>query len=52
MLKYEIDGKGCVIYSPGKRFVLLYRIAWLSELTPWQLAFVLSLDMQQMKERG
>jgi len=51
MLKYEIDGKGYVIYSPEKGSFSCIELHGFSELTPWQLAFVLSLDMQQMKEQ-
>ena len=48
MLKYEIDGRGYVIYSPEKDSWSCIELHSFSELTPWQLAFVLSLDMRQM----
>ena len=51
MLKYEIDGRGYVIYSPEKDSWSCIELHSFSELTPWQLAFVLSLDMRQMKEQ-
>lgn len=51
MLKYEIDDRGYVIYSPEKGSFSCIELHGFSELTPWQLAFVLSLDMQQMKEQ-
>ena len=51
MLRYEIGGRGYVIYSPKKDVLSCIELHGFSELTPWQLAFVLSLDMQQMKEQ-
>ena len=51
MLRYEIDGRGYVIYSPEKDSFSCIELHGFSELTPWQLAFVLSLDMRQMKEQ-
>ena len=51
MLRYEIGGRGYVVYSPEKDALSCIELHGFSELTPWQLAFVLSLDMQQMKEQ-
>ena len=51
MLKYEIDDRGYAIYSPEKGSFSCIELHGFSELTPWQLAFLLSLDMQQMKEQ-
>ncbi len=51
MLRYEIGGRGYVVYSPEKDALSCIELHGFSELTPWQLAFVLSLDMQQMKNR-
>ena len=48
MLRYEIGGRGYVIYSPKKDVLSCIEFYGFSELTPWQLAFVLSLDMQQI----
>ena len=51
VLRYEIGGRGYVVYSPEKDALSCIELHGFSELTPWQLAFVLSLDMQQMKEQ-
>ena len=51
MLRYEIGGRGYVVYSPEKDALSCIELHGFSELTSWQLAFVLSLDMQQMKEQ-
>ena len=51
MLRYEIEGKGYVIYSPEKGVLSCIELHGFSELTPWQLVFTLSLDMKQMKEQ-
>ena len=51
MLKYEIDDRGYAIYSPEKGSFSCIELHGFSELTSWQLAFLLSLDMQQMKEQ-
>ncbi|MCS2390394.1 hypothetical protein NXV57_27575 [Bacteroides thetaiotaomicron] len=51
MLRYEIGGRGYVVYSPEKDALSCIELHGFSELTPWQLAFVLSLDMQQMREQ-
>ena len=48
MLRYEIGGRGYVVYSPEKDALSCIELHGFSELTPWQLAFVLSLDMQQI----
>ena len=44
MLRYEIGGRGYVVYSPEKDALSCIELHGFSELTPWQLAFVLSLD--------
>ena len=36
MLRYEIDGRGYVIYSPEKDSFSCIELHGFSELTPWQ----------------
>ena len=51
MLRYEIGGRGMSFTHRRKMRCLVSNYMAFPELTPWQLAFVLSLDMQQMKEQ-
>lgn len=51
MLRYDIEGRGYVIYSPEHGVISCIELHGFAELDVWQLAFSCSIDVDKLQEQ-